>query len=55
MKNTIVTLTDADLNGIAAKVSDIPEEERTLTKIFSACVFKKPSLLVDVIKVFAGI
>ncbi len=55
MKNTIINLTDDDLNNIADKVCKIPENERTLTRIFKACVFKKPSLIVDVIKVFAGI
>ncbi|NOZ08442.1 MAG: NAD(P)/FAD-dependent oxidoreductase [FCB group bacterium] len=55
MKNTIINLTDDDLNAIARQISRIPENERTLTRIFKACVFKKPSLIVDVIKVFAGI
>ncbi|MBC8479175.1 MAG: NAD(P)/FAD-dependent oxidoreductase [FCB group bacterium] len=55
LKETIVNLSDNDLNNIAKEVHKIPEDKRTLTKIFKACVFKKPSLIVDVIKVFAGI
>lgn len=55
IQQTISTLTDDELNGIADKVVEIPQDKRTLTKIFKACVFKKPSLVVDVIKVFAGI
>ncbi|MBT3251898.1 MAG: NAD(P)/FAD-dependent oxidoreductase [Candidatus Marinimicrobia bacterium] len=55
IKEVISALTDDDLDGIAKKVSKIPEGDRTLTQIFKACVMKKPSLIFDVVKVFAGV
>ncbi len=55
IKETISSLTDDELNRIAANVEKIPEDSRTLTRIFKACIYKKPSLLLDVVKVFAGI
>jgi hypothetical protein len=48
-------LTDDELNDIADAVLDIPEEKRTIAKVFSKAVIKKPSLIVDVVRVFAGI
>ena len=32
---------------------DLPMEKRTLVQIFKSAVVKKPSLLVDIVKVFA--
>ncbi|MFQ6610624.1 MAG: NAD(P)/FAD-dependent oxidoreductase, partial [Fidelibacterota bacterium] len=55
IKEVISLLTDKELDDIAAKVQKIPENKRTLTQIFKACVIKKPSLMLDVIKVFAGV
>ena len=54
IKETIYKLSDEDIDSIADAVSEIPEGERTITKVFSKAVFKKPSLVVDVIRVFAG-
>ena len=48
-------MTKKDLNYIADKVSEIPNDKRTLGSIFKHAVYKKPSLIVDVFKVFAGI
>ena len=55
LKEAISEFSDDDLNGIADKVAKIPVHERTLTKIFKIAVFKKPSLIIDVVKVFAGV
>ena len=55
IKNAISQFTDDDLDNIAVKVKNIPREKRTLTKIFSTALIKKPTLVLDVIKVFAGI
>jgi digeranylgeranylglycerophospholipid reductase len=55
IKETIYKLSDDDIDSIADAVSEIPEEERTITKVFSKAVFKKPSLVVDVVRVFAGV
>ena len=55
IKESIHQLDDEDLNYIAEKVSLIPENKRTLSSVFKHAVYKKPSLIVDVFKVFAGI
>ena len=55
IKEAVHNLTDDDLNNIAEKVLSIPETKRTLSSVFKAAVYKKPSLIVDVIKVFAGV
>ncbi len=55
IKEVISSLTDRELDSIAQNIGKIPEDKRTLTQIFKACVVKKPSLILDVIKVFAGV
>jgi len=55
IKETVNQLTDDDLNYIANQVSKIPENKRTITSIFKHAVYKKPSIIFDVLKVFAGI
>jgi digeranylgeranylglycerophospholipid reductase len=52
LKETISKFSDVELNGIADRVEKIPVRERTLMKIFKAAVIHKPSLLLDVVKVF---
>ena len=37
------------------KTSIIPESERGLASIFKQAVYKKPSLIIDVLRVFAGV
>ena len=54
IKESINKLSDDELNSIADSIYCIPEEERTLTTVFKKAIFKKPSLLFDVIKVFSG-
>ena len=55
IKETINHLTDDDLNYIADKVSNIPESKRSIRNIFKHAVYKKPTLVIDVLKVFAGV
>ena len=55
IKEAVERLTDNDLDSIAEKVLAIPHDQRTLTSVFKAAVFKKPTLIIDVLKVFAGV
>ncbi|MBO8131903.1 MAG: NAD(P)/FAD-dependent oxidoreductase [Candidatus Marinimicrobia bacterium] len=55
LKEFIRTLEDQELDDIAKNLFDTPPEKVTLTKIFTLAVRRKPSLLVDVAKVFAGL
>ena len=55
IKEAVERLTDDDLDSIAQKVLAIPHDKRTLTSVFKAAVFKKPTLIIDVLKVFAGV
>lgn len=55
IKEAVERLTDSDLNAIAEKVLAIPKEKRTLAAVFKTAVIKKPSLILDVLKVFAGV
>ncbi len=55
IKEAVHNLEDQDLDHIADKVLSLPPEKRTLSSVFKAAVFKKPSLIVDVLKVFAGV
>jgi len=55
IKEALHDLSDDDLNYIADKSCSIPEKDRTLASVFRYAVYKKPTLLIDVIKVFAGI
>ncbi len=54
LKEAIFKYSDADLNQIAAALVTIPEAERSLYKLFSKAVMKKPSLLLVVGRLFAG-
>jgi digeranylgeranylglycerophospholipid reductase len=55
IKESINQLDDNDLNYIADKVSLTPINKRSLSSIFKHAVYKKPSLIIDVLKVFAGV
>jgi flavin-dependent dehydrogenase len=55
IKESLYKLDDIDFNTIAHAVASIPEDSRTLMKLFSAAVRKKPSLIFDVARVFAGV
>lgn len=54
VKETIQKLSDEELNSIAARVNNIPPEKMSLAKVFTAAIIKKPSLIVDVMRMFAG-
>jgi len=54
LKEWTLTLTDKDYEDIAEAFQGLAPEEVTMTKIFKMAVRKKPSLLIDVMKVFAG-
>lgn len=54
IKEWIQTLSDEYLNELANQLTKLKSEEVTLQKIFKLVVKNKPSLLLDVIKVFAG-
>ena len=55
IKEAIHQLGDDDFNYIADKVENIPVEKRGLSDVFKAAVYKKPSLMLDVLKVFVGV
>lgn len=55
IKAAVSRLSDDDLNKIAAGIAEIPEAERTITKVFTKAVYRKPSLVVDVLRVFSGL
>tara|TARA_B100000029_G_C17607696_1_gene968042 strand:+ start:4146 stop:5327 length:1182 start_codon:yes stop_codon:yes gene_type:complete len=54
IRNVINNLTDNDLDVIAKSIEKINPNERTISKLFQKAVFKKPALIMDVMKVFAG-
>jgi len=53
VKEWITKLTDKDLDDLAANLQGIPAEKLTLLKLFKTAIRNKPSLLLDVIKLFA--
>ena len=55
IKESINQLADDDLNYIANQVSKVPSDKRSLSNIFKHAVYKKPTLIIDVLKVFAGV
>lgn len=52
LKRAIYKLTDEDLNKTADTVLSLSPEKRTLVNIFKTALFRHPSLILDVIKVF---
>lgn len=54
IKKAVVDLTDNNLNNIVEKVNKLPIEKRSLARLFTACISQKPSLLIDIAKVFVG-
>ncbi len=55
IKEAIYNFSDHDLNRVAAGIAKVPEADRSLLKLFSVALRKKPSLLIDVARVFAGV
>ena len=54
IKLAVNQLNDDDLNMIAESVLSTPIEKRTLGTVFKKAIFKKPSLVFDVMKLFSG-
>ena len=54
IKEVIHKLSDDELNGIAVKVKKIKPSKRSLGSVFKTAVYKKPSLILDVVRIFAG-
>ena len=52
LKNYIYKLTDEELDGIAEAGLKVPVEKRTMITLFKAALVKKPSLILDAVKVF---
>jgi len=52
IKEFIYKMTDQDLDRTAEMLLDMPLEKRTLLNIFKSAIIHKPSLLLDVVKVF---
>ena len=54
IKTAVNQLNDNDLNMIAESVITTPINKRSIGTVFKKAIFKKPSLLIDVIKLFSG-
>jgi len=54
IKEVVSKLSDSDFDRIAQSVSKTPQEKLTLAKIFRSAVYKKPTLVFDVMRVLAG-
>jgi len=54
VKETVQKLTDDEMNHIADKMNKLPENKVTLARVFKTAVIKKPSLIIDVMRIFAG-
>jgi digeranylgeranylglycerophospholipid reductase len=52
LKEGIYGFSDEDFNKIMDKISSVPPEKRTMQKLFMIALANKPSLLIDVAKVF---
>ena len=52
IKKYVYNLTDEDLDQLAEILNDMPEEKRTILTLFKKALVKKPSLIMDAIKVF---
>ncbi|MCF7808520.1 MAG: NAD(P)/FAD-dependent oxidoreductase [Candidatus Marinimicrobia bacterium] len=54
ISETIKTITDDELDAIAHKLKSVPEEDRSILKVFTTVAVKKPKILLDVTRVFTG-
>ncbi len=54
IKKAVYKLNDKNLNNIIEKINKVPIEKRSIAKLFVACIPQKPSLLIDIAKVFVG-
>ena len=55
IKEAISQLSDDDINAISKKIDSIPENKRSLRKVFMSSMLKKPSLIIDVMRIFTGL
>ena len=55
IKEAVNNLNDSDFDDIADSVLSVPLDKRTLSTVFKKAVYKKPSLIIDVLKVFSGL
>jgi digeranylgeranylglycerophospholipid reductase len=53
VKEALGKFDDAFFNGLACSVSGIPEEKRTLRRIFATALFQQPTLLPVIFRYFA--
>jgi digeranylgeranylglycerophospholipid reductase len=53
IKNGIYNFSDKKFNDIAHAFNKVPYEKRTLGRLFTTALINKPSLLIDIAKVFA--
>ena len=42
------------MNYIADKINQLPPHKITLAKVFTTAIIKKPSMIIDVMRMFAG-
>jgi len=54
VKETIQKLTDDEMSQMAIKINKLPTHKITLSRVFATAIMKKPSLIIDVMKMFAG-
>ena len=54
VKETVQKLTDEEMNYIAEKINSMPPDKVSLARVFRTAVIKKPSLIIDVMRIFAG-
>ena len=54
VKETIQKLTDDEMNQITDKINNLPPHKITLARVFTTAIIKKPSLVIDVMRMFAG-
>jgi len=55
ISETVKSIPDDELDAIAHKLEAVPEDERSLLKVFSTVAWKKPKILLDVTRVFTGL
>ncbi|NOZ03452.1 MAG: NAD(P)/FAD-dependent oxidoreductase [FCB group bacterium] len=53
LKEAIFRFSDDDLNRIASRIAAVSVDDRSLLKLFSIAVAQKPTLLIDVVRLFA--
>jgi len=52
LKEFVYNMSDDDLEETARMILEVPKEKRTILQLFKTALIKKPSLIIDAIKVF---